>query len=232
MGYLSRHAARQGPKLIADEIDPQYWVYEIGENGDCSADAAICDNVKDLIGLYAELPNAKLTFATKFVNKQMLTYDPQGKTRIRFSLMPHQMSKLVDVRTTPISDRIAVMQSFREAGYEVNVSFAPVIYYEGWLEDWVKLFDEMNQVLDEETKKQLATEIIFLTHNEPLLDVKMLWHPKAEEILWRPNIQQVKYSQSGQRNVRYKNNLKREVVKELVELCHEMIPYCKIRYAF
>jgi len=90
----------------------------------------------------------------------------------------------------------------------------------------------MNEVLNEQTKKQLSTEIIFLTHNEPLHDVNMLWHPKAEDVLWRPDIQQVKYSQTGQRNVRYKNNLKRELVNELVNLSVEMIPYCTIRYAF
>lgn len=78
------------------------------------------------------------------------------------------MSKLVDVRTTPISERIAVMNEFRKAGYEGNISFAPVIFYEGWLEDWRKLFLELNEVLDEETKRQPATEIIFLTHNETL----------------------------------------------------------------
>ncbi len=232
IGYLTRHAARQGPKVMPDLIDPEYWVYEIGENGDCSVDAAICDNVKDLIRLYASLPNAKLTFATKFVNPAILEYDPRRKTRIRFSLMPHGISKLVDVRTTPISDRIAVMNEFRRAGYEVNVSFAPVVYYPGWLDDWRSLFLELNDVLDEQTKGQLSTEIIFLTHNEPLHEVNLLWHPKAEEVLWTPEVQQVKYSESGQRNVRYKNNLKREIVNDLVGLCTELIPYCKIRYAF
>ena len=232
IGYLERHASRQGPKILPDAIDPKYWVYEIGENGDCSADAAICDNVKDLTSLFRNLPNAKLTYATKFVNRQLLDYDPQQKTRIRFSLMPHQMSKLVDVRTSPVSDRIAVMNDFHRAGYEVNVSFAPVIYYEDWLDDWRKIFDEMNDILDDAVKLQLATEVIFLTHNEQLHHVNMGWHPKAEEVLWKPDIQQVKYSQSGQRNVRYKNNLKRQFVSEFVALCEEMIPYCKIRYAF
>jgi spore photoproduct lyase len=232
MGYLTRHAARQGTKINPDLIDPAYWVYEIGENGDCSADAAICDNVKDLVNLFKTLPNAKLTFATKFVNHDLLDYDPQLKTRIRFSLMPHKMSKLVDVRTTPISDRIGVMNSFREAGYEVNVSFAPVIYYDGWLADWKLLFDEMNDVLDEQTKKQLATEIIFLTHNQQLHDINMNWHPKAEEVLWQPEIQEVKYSQTGGRNVRYKRGLKKDIVDELVNLCAQEIPYCTIRYAF
>ncbi|WP_207425335.1 spore photoproduct lyase family protein [Pedobacter sp. SYSU D00535] len=230
--YLRRHASRQGPKSVPDHIDPNYWVYEIGENGDCSADAAICDNVKDLIALFREVSNGKLTFATKFVNRDLLNYDPQEKTRIRFSLMPHKMSKLVDVRTTPISDRIDVMNDFADAGYEVNVNFAPVIFYDGWLEDWKILFDEMNDKLNEKTKKQLITEIIFLTHNEQLHEVNMNWHPKAEDVLWRPEIQEVKYSQTGGRNVRYKRGFKKDLVDSLVELVEKELPYCPIRYAF
>src|SRR5690606_37845228 len=136
-------------KMQEDFIDPKYWVYEIGENGDCSADAAICDNVKDMITAFTTIPNGKLTFATKFVNRELLSYNPQLKTRIRFSLMPHNMSKLVDVRTTPISDRIDVMNDFVDAGYEVNVNFSPVIYYDGWLDDWNVLFDELNDKLNE-----------------------------------------------------------------------------------
>jgi spore photoproduct lyase family protein len=230
--YLRRHAAKQGVLQVPDHIDPKYWVYEIGENGDCSADAAICDNVKDLMNLFKEIPNAKLTFATKFVNREMLTYDPQLKTRIRFSLMPHKMSKLVDVRTSPISDRIDVMNDFEDAGYEVNVNFAPVIFYEGWKDDWLILFKEINDKLNEKTKKQLVAEIIFLTHNEQLHEVNMAWHPKAEEVLWKPELQEVKYSQTGGRNVRYKRNLKKELVDELLDLVHQQLPYCPVRYAF
>jgi hypothetical protein len=42
-------------------------VYDIGENGDLSVDAAICDNVKDLVATFRDIPNAKGSFATKFV---------------------------------------------------------------------------------------------------------------------------------------------------------------------
>ena len=43
--YLARHAARQGPRTEPSQIDPQYWVYDIGENSDCAVDALIADNV-------------------------------------------------------------------------------------------------------------------------------------------------------------------------------------------
>lgn len=232
IGYLRRHALRQGVKTAWDPIDPAYWVYEIGENGDCSADAAICNNVKDLIHLFREVTNGKLTFATKFINREMLSYDPQSKTRVRFSLMPHKMSKLVDVRTTPISDRIDAMNDFLDAGYEVNVNFSPVIYYEGWLDDYKVLFDELNDKLSEQVKQQLVAEIIFLTHNEQLHEVNMGWHPKAEEVLWTPDLQEVKFSQTGGRNVRYKRGFKKGLVESLVDLMETELPYCKIRYAF
>src|SRR5215213_10151905 len=39
---IARHAERQGPLPKPDQIDSQAWVYDIGENGDLSADAALC----------------------------------------------------------------------------------------------------------------------------------------------------------------------------------------------
>lgn len=122
--YLKRHAARQGEKSEPNQVDPALWVYEIGENSDCSVDAAICDNVKDLITLFRSIPNAKGTFATKRVNRSLLDYDPQGKTRIRFSLMPQATAQVVDIRTSSITDRIEAVNDFVEAGYEVHLNFA------------------------------------------------------------------------------------------------------------
>lgn len=107
--YLQRHAAKQGIKLEPDQVDPKYWVYDIGCNNDCSADALISDNVKDLVTLFSQIPNAKASFATKLVNRDLLNYNPQGRTRIRFSLMPQKIAQRVDIRTSPISDRIAAV---------------------------------------------------------------------------------------------------------------------------
>ncbi|MCU1436907.1 MAG: repair photolyase [Pseudarthrobacter sp.] len=42
---VERHATRQGIKLEPNQCDPELWVYDIGENSDCSVDALISDNV-------------------------------------------------------------------------------------------------------------------------------------------------------------------------------------------
>ncbi|HEY8402894.1 MAG TPA: spore photoproduct lyase family protein, partial [Cytophagaceae bacterium] len=199
--YLKGHATRQGIKYDQDQIDPSCWVYEIGENGDCSIDAGVCDNVKDIIHWFSEIPNAKATFATKYVNRKLLTYDPKGKTRIRFSLMPQKVATVVDVRTSLIKDRIEAVNDFVDAGYEVHLNFSPVIYYDGWQEDYIELFQQVNDSLSEKAKQQLKCEVIFLTHNTQLHEINMEWHPKGEAYLWHPKLQETKYSQIGGKNL-------------------------------
>jgi spore photoproduct lyase family protein len=229
LASIEQHASKQGMKLEPTQADPEHWVYELGTNSDCSVDAAISDNVRDLVALFRELPNAKGTFATKFVNRELLDYDPQGKTRVRFSLMPPETSRLVDVRTSRVEDRIAAIDDFVEAGYEVNVNFGPVIVKDGWREDYTELFC----MLSPAAKKQLAAEVIFLTHTRELHEVNLRWHPKGEEVLWRPDLQEQKTSQaSGEKVLRYERNLKRGLVREFRRLLQEHMPYCDVRYAF
>ncbi|MGY2150126.1 spore photoproduct lyase family protein [Nocardia gipuzkoensis] len=131
IGYLGGHVRRQGPKTVPNQCDPHAWVYDLGENSDCSVDALVSDNVADLITAFGAWPTAKASFATKYVNRDLLDLDPRGRTRIRFSLMPEADSQLLDLRTTPIRQRIAAIDDFVAAGYEVHVNFSPVVVRPG-----------------------------------------------------------------------------------------------------
>ncbi len=100
------------------------------------------------------------------------------------------------------------------AGYEVHLNFSPVIYYEGWLEDYAALFDQVADSITPRTRAQLRAEVIFLTHNDQLHEVNLRWHPRAEGLLWVPELQEAKTSETGGRNVRYRHGLKGELVAE------------------
>jgi spore photoproduct lyase family protein len=230
--YLRGHVTRQGVKPEPDQVDPHAWVYDIGENSDCSVDALVSDNVADLVATFRELPTAKASFATKFVNRELLGYDPRGRTRIRFSLMPERDAKLLDIRTSPIGERIGAIDDFVAAGYEVHLNFSPVVLREGWERDWGELLGRLDDELGDAAKRQAACEIILLTHNRELHEVNLGWHPRAEDVLWRPDLQQAKRSQTGMRNVRYRNNPKREGVEMLRELIATHAPWIRVRYAF
>ena len=229
---VAAHANRLGAKAEPNQVDPWDWVYDIGENGDGSVDALISDNLRDLVDLFKTLPNAKGSFATKFVNRDLLGYEPRGKTRIRFSLMPGRIARLVDVRTSPVADRIAAIDDFVAAGYEVHLNFSPVIYYEGWLDDYADLFDHVSDAIGPAARRQLKAEVIFLTHNDRLHEVNLRWHPRAEDLLWVPHLQEAKVSETGGRNVRYRRGLKSQLVEQFRGLMAERLPDCAIRYIF
>lgn len=229
---IARHAARLGPKPEPNTVDPVDWVYDLGENGDLSLDATLSDNVRDLVAAFRTIPNAKGSFATKLVNRDLLSYDPQGRTRIRFSLMPEAVSKVLDVRTSPIAERIAAIDDFVEAGYEVHLNFSPVVVHEGWQPEWQALFAEIDDTVSERAKAQLKCEIIMLTHNEQLHETNLAWHPKGETLLWRPDIQETKVSEGGMRNLRYRVAWKRRWLDQLLSWHGARIPYCTVRYAF
>ncbi|MGZ2356882.1 spore photoproduct lyase family protein [Streptomyces sp. 372A] len=229
---LARHVAAQGVKGQPNQCDPDAWVYDIGENNDCSVDALISDNTADLVGAFARWPTAKASFATKFVNPDLLLLDPRGRTRVRFSVMPPDDSRLLDIRTSPVEDRIAAAADFVEAGYEVHFNLSPVVIRDGWEEAWAQLLRRMDDVLPATVKRQAAAEVIMLTHNRQLHEVNMAWHSRAEDIIWRPGLQQTKRSENGNLNVRYRDATKAAAVETIRRLVHTHAPWLSIRYAF
>lgn len=213
-------------------MDPRDWVYDLGENGGLSVDALISDNVRDLVAAFRDLPNAKGSFATKWVNPGLLDYDPRARTRIRMSLMPATLAKTLDVRTSPVAERIAFLPDLHRAGYEVQLNFSPVVLREGWEAEWGALFEELDDVLPAALKERLAAEVIMLTHNAGLHGINLRWHPKAEELLWRPDIQEEKRSETGAANLRYRTGWKGRWLRRFLDLLEARMPYCRVRYAF
>ncbi|WP_261771305.1 spore photoproduct lyase family protein [Rhodococcoides corynebacterioides] len=164
--------------------------------------------------------------------RDLLSLDPRGGTRIRFSLMPEQESRLLDIRTSPIADRMGALDDFVAAGYEVHLNFSPVVLVEGWEERWTTLIDSVAAATGDDFKKQAAAEVIMLTHNRDLHQVNLGWHPKAERVLWTPETQQAKRSQNGALNVRYRNDVKAAAVARLTDIIAERAPWLTVRYAF
>jgi DNA repair photolyase len=195
-------------------------------------DALICDNTADLVHAFRQWPTAKASFATKFVNPDLLALDPRGRTRIRFSLMPPDDSRLLDVRTSPVAERIAAAGDFLDAGYEVHFNLSPVVVRPGWEDAWAELLRHLDDVLPDRVKRQAAAEVIMLTHNRELHEVNLGWHPRAEETLWRPDLQQAKRSENGALNVRYRNGVKADALARLRALVDTHAPWLRIRYAF
>lgn len=230
---IDRHQTKLGPKTIPNQQDANLWIYDIGSNNDNSLDATYSDNPLKMIKAFSEMKNAKASFATKFVNEEAwLSVDPKGKTRIRYSLMPQEIARYVDIRTSPISERIKSMNNLVNAGYEVHANFSPVIVYGGdqWAKNWKLLWEEMNDVLHPNVKEQLKCEVIFLTHSQKLHELNLNWNPKGEEFLVGQVRQRKKYNKPDVLVYNYQE--KKKLVAEFSEALDKFLPYCPIRYIF
>ena len=216
-----------------NQTHPEYITYDISCNEDFALHAKHHD-WKRIFEFFRDHPLAMGSFATKYVNKDLLSFDPYGKIRIRFSLMPVNLQAILEPNTSDIFTRLRAVSDFLDAGYEVHLNFSPVVVYDGWLDDYKDLFGKVSTYANRYAWDfdEVKAEVIFLTHNEAKHEYNLAHQLPGEEYLWRPDMQEAKTSQYGGENIRYKHNLKAKFIKEWTELHDEIIPWNIIRYIF
>ena len=212
-----------------NQTHAKYTTYDISCNEDFALHAKYHAWEK-IFDFFKDHPVAMGSFATKYVNKYLLEYNPKGKIRIRFSLMPQNMADIHEKNTSKIIDRIKAIDKFIDSGYDVHINYSPVIVYDGWLQDYAKLFELVDKHV--RWKDQVLAEVIFLTHNVKKHAVNLKKHPETEATLWSPDIQETKISQYGGENIRYEYEKKRDFIQQFKDLHNSKISWNRIRYIF
>ena len=212
-----------------NQTHEEYITYDISCNEDFALHLKHHD-WKTIFNFFKGHDTAMGSFATKYVNESLLEYNPTGKIRIRFSLMPQDYADLLEPETSTIFERLTAIDRFIDAGYDVHINFSPVIVTRNWLHYYRQLFKDVNEYVV--NKDKVKAEVIFLTHNQGRHEYNLKHNPGAETLLWRPDIQEDKVSQYGGKNIRYKHDLKAGFIKEWTKLHDEIIPWNTIRYIF
>jgi spore photoproduct lyase len=225
-----------------NQTHDEYITYDISCNEDFALHLKYYD-WKRIFDFFRDHDRAMGSFATKYVNKELLLskYNPQGKIRIRFSVMPETIRQILEPNTSTIAERLHAVRLFQDAGYDVHLNFSPVVVYDNWLEDYKELFLDIHDMSVRQgwhegccvyPDRPVKAEVIFLTHNEGKHEYNLTHSLPGEHLLWNPAIQEDKVSQYGGKNIRYKHDLKAQYIKEWTELHDEILPQNKIRYIF
>ena len=212
-----------------NQTHPNLITYDISCNEDFALHAKYHEWVK-IFDFFKNSPFAMGSFATKYVNKKFLTYNPEKNIRIRFSLMPELMRDKHEPNTSTILERVQAIDMFIEAGYDVHINFSPIIVTDTWLQDYEELFNLVNDNVV--NKNVVFAECIFLTHNVKKHTVNLTKHKVAEMDLWKPEIQETKQSQYGGENLRYSKYKKSLYIRQFIDLHDKIIKWNKIRYIF
>ena len=223
-----------------NQTHEKYITYDISCNEDFALHAKHHD-WKRIFTFFRDHELAMASLATKYVNKKLLDFNPKGKVRIRFSLMPERLRQILEPNTSTIQERLQAVRLFQDAGYDVHLNFSPVVYYDNWLQEYEELFLDIQDMSVRQGwhpnfmvhfDKPVKAEVIFLTHNYNKHNYNVVNNLPGEDLLWRPDIQESKISQYGGENIRYASEFKAQWINEWRALHDRIIPWNTIRYCF
>ena len=123
------------------DISERELTLEIGSNSDLILENTITDNLVWTIENFKTNRNGKLTFPTKFgMVDSILNLNHNGNIIVRMSVNPDEIIRNVEFGTSPLMNRIEAINKLAEAGYEIGIIIAPVIFVEDWKEKYLFKF--------------------------------------------------------------------------------------------
>ena len=200
--------------------------FEIGSNSDLVLENTITNNLVWTIENFKDSKKGKLTFPTKFdMVEPLLDLDHKGKIIARVSVNPEEIINNVEFGTSRLDGRINAINKLKEAGYEVGILIAPVIFVENWKEEYLKLIKILESRLSAKVKKDVFFEIIFMTYSYV--------HTKINEEAFPNTINLYDKEQMtgrGRGKYWYKSKLREDGEKFLRENMKKYFPNNKILY--
>lgn len=148
------------------EKDERDLTFEIGSNSDLILENTITNNLVWTIESFKDSKKGKLTLPTKFdMVDSILNISHKGKVIVRVSVNPEEIINKVEFGTSRLKGRIEAINKLQEAGYEVGILIAPVIFVDNWRILYLELIQRLNLELSEKVKNKVFFEVIFMTYS-------------------------------------------------------------------
>lgn len=222
--------------------DPKHgdWItFDLGCDSDCVLDNQLTEHVSypghviDIMNQVSLIPKAKTSFATKSSAFDRFLSDVARPShhRIRLSLMPEHHRKVLEINTAAIEDRLQSINLLVDRGFEVHINLSPIVVTADFVEEYSQLLQLIDQSLSEQAKKQLAYEIIFLTHTTQQYDMVKAYAPKAHSMMAEGPISLVP-KPSKPNVLSYPVSNKKSLKNTLLDLIDKYTPYSRVRYFY
>lgn len=210
------------------ETSEKNLVFEIGSNSDLILENTITGNLRWTIENFRNTSKGVLTFPTKFAMvDDILDLKTEHKIIVRMSVNPEYIINNVEFGTSRLKDRIMAINKLVEAGYDVGIIIAPVIFVENWKNLYEELINYLEKELSQKAKQQIFFEIIFMTYSYVHIKIN------EEAFLNKQNIEiynKDKMTGRGRGKYWYKENLREEGKKFFLEKLYKYFPNNEIKY--
>ncbi len=200
--------------------------FEIGSNSDLILENTITNNLVWTIENFKNTEKGKLTFPTKFdMVEPILPLEHKGKIIVRMSVNPEEIINRVEFGTSRLQGRIEAINKLKEAGYQIGILIAPVIFVENWKELYLQLIQRLESELSSKVKKDVFFEIIFMTYSYVHIKINEEAFPNAIDLYDKD-----KMTGRGRGKYWYKNEIRQEGEKFFREKMKQYFPNNEIIY--
>lgn len=142
-----------------NDIDPKYWVYDIGFGIDLCKHISLFDWEK-VFKFFKTDPYAKAVFATRTFNKHLLMFNPDEKVRVRVCIAPQDMLSIFEEHEDPLMERLQAINALSYVGYEVVISYSPFIVSDANIDSWQELFETIDEEIELVIRKEIKGEVL------------------------------------------------------------------------
>ena len=135
-------------EIVKREYKDQPLMLSISYNTDLLAFENILPITSDWIQFAKKKSNLNLEIRTKSaLYHSIKDIKPSDQILLAWTLSPDIIVKKYELNTPPLSKRISAIKSALGDGWKVRLCFDPILYYDGWEEDYLELFNEVKSSL-------------------------------------------------------------------------------------
>ena len=150
---------------VANQSDKEL-TFEIGSNSDLILENTITNNLEWTIPKFAQNNKGYLTFPTKFdMVESILNLEHNNRVIVRMSVNPSIIIQKVELGTSSLEKRVEAVNKLKDAGYKVGILIAPIILIDNWQDKYEKLIIYLKEKLNDNVKKDVFFELIFMTYS-------------------------------------------------------------------
>ena len=130
-------------KIIAKKLVNKKITFFSGYDCDSLAYEPFSGFKENVLKSFSTIKNAELEVRTKSTFIKPFLKNKIDNVIIAFSFTPERFSNYYEAGVPSVKKRIQALQTLSDLGWKVGFRFDPIVVYEGWKEDYHKLFKSL-----------------------------------------------------------------------------------------
>lgn len=228
--YVNIEEILEKTQEYINERAPEITVFEGAATSDPLPTEPYTGNLAKTIEFFSQQKYGRFRFVTKFTNVQsLLSLEHNKQTRFRFSLNSDYVINKFEHSTPSLKERIIAAGKVSQADYPLGFIIGPIIMYDGFEEEYRKLFLELRDTLSPQAFPDLAFELITHRFTTKAKNQILEVFPQTE-LPMDEEERQFKYGQFGYGKYLYPKETMTSLKSFFVEQINEIFPEAEVSY--